>query len=127
MEKLYGFDRGLAIMCSSIECKDCRIAFRNNGTHMDCRKFVDTHPGYAVQMVIKWMDEQKHTKPQIRTWKDWQRVNFPDADAIIEPCMFASRAEIGCDGNCRGCCLKPIPAKYAEKFGIKPMEGTGDE
>lgn len=75
--------------------------------------------GYAVDGLDLVEKFPEPPKPKIQTWKDWQRETFPNADAIIEPCMFASREELGCDGNCRGCCLQPIPYKYITKLGIE--------
>lgn len=76
----------------------------------------------AERIVMRWAAE--HPEPRYPMWKEWQKVNFPNASHDIFPCSFGAGAEFDCDEyECCECRGRPIPADIAEKLGIKPIGG----
>lgn len=74
---------------------------------------------------LKWAAEN----PEVRypTWREWQQEHFRDNANTIRPCEFMSKAAARCFDYtgaycCSDCANQPIPAKIAEKLGIKPKE-----
>ena len=101
----------------SRNCKECPMPGQNIG---QCRKLLFDDPETYGHIVMHWAAE--HPEPQYPTWKEWQKINFPDAQFTIFPCEFDRGTTFGCPrcGPCNVCRAQPIPAEIAEKLGIKP-------
>lgn len=75
------------------------------------------------KIVIDWA--AKHPEARYPSWSETWRRLFPDAR--YTPCPeseFGIKME--CNGGCKACRDKPIPADVAEKLGIKPIGGDAD-
>lgn len=82
--------------------------------------------GQIERIVMDWA--AKHPEPRYPTWKEWQDTNFPNNDALMQPCIFESEEYFNCkqEIGCEECMNNPIPADIAEKLGIKPIGGDAD-
>ena len=109
-------------MCDAYDCDHCPLTCES----VLCALASDKDLTYAVikkfeSKVMQWAKE--HPELQYPTWAEWHKENFPNASAILTPCMFASISELGCaKTNCRACKSRPIPADIAKKLGIRPKE-----
>lgn len=75
----------------------------------------------AERIVLKWAEE--HPELVYPSWFDaWQQL-FPGAKNV--PCpelYFGAECTDGSGEGCIACKRAPIPAVFAEKLGIKPIE-----
>ena len=95
--------------------KDGRITLKGGGTTETAEEL--------EKYIMQWAAD--HPEPVYPTWAEWQKKTFPDYHAPINPCILASCKALECDGDCRGCANKPIPADVAAKLGVKPIERKG--
>lgn len=103
-------------------CTDCPIQGvqikKDEG--LLCSSFKCKYPELYEKAVMKWAAE--HPEPKYPTWREWHKVEFPDAGSNVAPCHFMSRDEC-CKGyDCRNCDTQTIPAHIAEKLGIEPIK-----
>lgn len=112
-------------MCDKHQCADkqcgavaydliCPITISHNGYPCDSG-FVDCSPesmAQVEQIVMKWAAE--HPEPVYPTWGEWflKTNQVPNIDGFIN--------------DWSGVINSRIPAKFAEKLGIKPKKVTND-
>lgn len=107
----------------SRNCKDCPMPGQNIG---QCRKLLFDAPETYKHIVMHWAAE--HPGPKYPTWEEWWRETFPNADRNLCPRIFGLRKMQECPVlKCYECRAQPIPAKIAEKLGIKPKGGNGND
>ena len=110
-------------MCEAFRdghCSKCPIGYADAlecgimaTSEMDCEE--------VERRVMQWAAE--HPEPVYPTWREWQKITFPDAGRYIMPCEFESKNRFKCkEKTCYQCISEPIPADIAEKLGIKPKE-----
>lgn len=112
-------------MCGSNSCDNCILP---RGSDEMCiwedapAKITDEVIVEIEAKTLKWATEN----PEVRypTWREWQKKNFPNANAQMRPCSFIGTRGANCavQSSCARCAKQPIPADIAEKLGIKPKE-----
>ena len=115
-------------MCGSRNgCTSCPLVNFDQALCKLCREvvaqFSPTITSMAEDAIMSWA--AKNPEPRYPTWKEWQDTNFPNNDALMQPCIFESEEYFNCkeENGCEECMNKPIPAEIAEKLGIKPIGG----
>ena len=76
------------------------------------------------RIVMGWA--AANPEPRYPTWLEWWKDNFPNADAVLNPCAFGPIGKHQCDAQCKTCLTEPIPADIAEKLGVKPIGAKND-
>lgn len=107
-------------------CDECPLARGNNNLERDGCDYMPTTSGNddnlvkVEQIIMNWAAKHPTRYP---TWREWQENIFPDSSLQISPCIFGNENELACGSTtCKCCADRPIPAKIAEKLGIKPIE-----
>ena len=102
-----------------LDCTDCPLCFKNNGTGVSCTDFENLYPEKAIAIVQKWNDEH----PQ-KTYLSEFLTNYPNAllDDSGMPKLFCpyrlglmNKDDCRKDGDCVKCWNQPI--KGDEKNG----------
>lgn len=107
------------------ECEECPVNMIADMVPSGCLFGSGIDAEYIEEKIMDWAAE--NPEPRYPTWKEWQKVNFPNASHDIFPCSFGAGAEFDCDEyECCECRGRPIPADIAEKLGIKPIGGETD-
>ena len=110
-------------MCESFSdghCSECPIGDANVlecgitvTSDMDCEEI--------ERRVMQWAAE--HPESTYQSWEDGWKQLFPGAEFV--PCpdhCFGNDNRCECYDGCKQCKASPMPAKIAEKLGIKPKE-----
>ena len=78
-----------------INCGDCPISDRNNGTSISCGYFMRMYPEKATEIIRKWSEEHPR-----KTYGDLVLEHFPNADlSILCPSMILGKEWD--DKNCK--------------------------
>lgn len=108
-------------ICDKYTCESC--PFELDGA---CSKAMDEVPRFRQHydtVIDIWM-KINHQKKRYPTWNEWYHENFKDAayaDSFGKNfCPNYFWAECKFNNNCTKCLNSEIPAKIAEKLGIKP-------
>lgn len=105
------------------DCKDCPMPGQNIG---QCRKLLLENPETYGPIVMHWAAD--HPEPKYPTWEEWWRETFPNADRKLCLRIFGLRKMQECPVlKCDECRAQPIPAEIANKLGIKPKGGHGND
>ena len=74
-----------------------------------------------VEEIERRVAQWEAAKQKYPSWNEvWKQV-FPKATCV--PCPICNFGAGECVSSCAECRARPIPAKIAEKLGIKPKEG----
>lgn len=104
-------------ICDKYTCESC--PFELDGA---CSKAMDEVPRFRQHydtVIDVWM-KINHQKKRYPTWNEWYHENFSDAKNALSFCPNIFWPECRFDGKCQECLNSEIPAKIAEKLGIKP-------
>lgn len=116
-------------MCGSISCDNCILPRSSDEMCIweDApAKLTNEEIAEIEAKTLKWAVEN----PEVRypTWREWNDLNFPDADDYITPCGFMPKKKVEAlmgkkciNLNCSQCIKLPIPADIAKKLGIQPI------
>lgn len=77
-------------------------------------------PCLPVEEIERRVAQWEAAKAKYPSWAEAWRQLFPESKN--SPCPKVCFGVGVCDGNCRECDERPIPAEIAEKLGIKPKE-----
>ena len=111
------------------ECECCPIKEEMDDLGEKCPFCGALGVAAVEQKIMRWA--ASHPEPRYPTWQQWWKDNFPDASEAFPPCrgyfMDLGDRRKECRISCEKCKNQPIPADIAEKLGIKPIGGGGDE
>lgn len=103
-------------------CEGCLLATEYGGCMFDLLEKVD--PEIIERRVVDWAAE--HPEPVYPSWAEGWKQLFPDA--AHTPCpeiYFGFKCDKDNEKYCFACKhYAPMPAKIAEKLGIKPKEAS---
>ena len=112
-------------MCKAYsDCGKCELYWSSTGggcafgyISSDSRVSFDE----VERKIRAWMAD--HPEPTYPSWEDGWKQLFPDAECV--PCpdhCFGDDSRCERYDGCKQCKASPMPAKIAEKLGIKPKE-----
>lgn len=51
-------------MCKSVECKQCKLSYSNNGIKLGCWSYSGIFPDEIIKIVQQWSDSHPHEEDE---------------------------------------------------------------
>lgn len=110
--------RSGAYYICKLDCADCLLSAKNNGTGVACTDLEMLNPEKAIAIVQKWSDEHPQKTYLSEFLKKYPNVSLEDdGTPTFCPYRLGLMGADDCrkDGNCVKCWNQPIPIEDGEE------------